>query len=628
MRDTMAMRAFRRQPPRRPGEPVPARSARSGRTTAGASALLTVALIAVTVAVTSGAATGPGHAGAAAFAAAPASTSAGPVALSVDPAGGLDPGSARMTVTGSGYDTGSTLLVAVCSADGKAPAALTECIGGAVPNGNSSKGFGYVTKGGQAAPGGGGVAAKWAADGTYRVDLILPGAAGSAVDCLHAACSVFAVLSGAKQGLAVPVTFATPSTPSTVSPPPAGSPTPTASPSSSATPSSSLSPSPSASPPVSSTVPSSTVPSSTVASSTVAASTVAPSTVLPSTVAPKSIVASVPVGGKQQVLFAGFRPGEPVDVTVFSTPLTLPPVTADSDGIVTIDFVVPPDLVPGTHQVQAIGRESRTTGLARFEVTPAPVVSSSVPPSTPPPTSTPASSTPETSVTAASSTPVTSTVLSPLAGPTPSAPGPVIAAPSSSRPVWPWVVLGLVVLLVVVSLIVGLVTLSRRRAQLAAENAERDRALADAAAQEQQRTVQAASRADADPPTVVLPGGPPGVRDPTDPPDSYVPPGYEPNQHGLLSGQGDEPAPPASDPDPATQILPTEPREPGGPATHAWSPGDDTGFGPAPTGGSSPVAPPTGTDPDGPDSTGPATQTWSLFDDDDEPPPSGRHQAP
>ena len=81
------------------------------------------------------------------------------------------------------------------------------------------------------------------------------------------------------------------------------------------------------------------------------------------TVSPNSMLqTSVVAGGNQVVVFTGFTPGEGVAVTLFSDPISLPPVTADNSGTVRVEFAVPADLPPGVHILQAIGAQSRRVG--------------------------------------------------------------------------------------------------------------------------------------------------------------------------------------------------------------------------------------------------------------------------
>src|SRR5699024_3377488 len=65
--------------------------------------------------------------------------------VAVSPYSGLPPSGAQITVTGSGFDPDHDLWVAICQDDGVAPAALLHCIGGAIPEHNSSTGWGIVT---------------------------------------------------------------------------------------------------------------------------------------------------------------------------------------------------------------------------------------------------------------------------------------------------------------------------------------------------------------------------------------------------------------------------------------------------------------------------------------------------
>ena len=77
---------------------------------------------------------------------------------------------------------------------------------------------------------------------------------------------------------------------------------------------------------------------------------------------------SIVPGGTQNVLFSGFKAGEQVNLTLFSAPVTLSPVTADGTGVANVSFVVPADSEVGTHRLEAIGQQSGTTGVATFQV--------------------------------------------------------------------------------------------------------------------------------------------------------------------------------------------------------------------------------------------------------------------
>ena len=57
-------------------------------------------------------------------------------------------------------------------------------------------------------------------------------------------------------------------------------------------------------------------------------------------------------------MFTGFTPGEEVAVTVFSEPVDIAGIVATAGGVVAITFPIGEALFPGTHTVQAIGRQS------------------------------------------------------------------------------------------------------------------------------------------------------------------------------------------------------------------------------------------------------------------------------
>ncbi len=63
-------------------------------------------------------------------------------------------------------------MVAVCAADGAAPASLANCVGGSVPNDNQT--WGYVTAAGSKAPQGNAVVAKWGPGGSFSLSLTVP----------------------------------------------------------------------------------------------------------------------------------------------------------------------------------------------------------------------------------------------------------------------------------------------------------------------------------------------------------------------------------------------------------------------------------------------------------------------
>ena len=100
-------------------------------------------------------------------------------------------------------------------------------------------------------------------------------------------------------------------------------------------------------------------------SSSTPTSPTAPGTAIPQQIGSPSVVA----GGTQLVVFSGFRPDEQVNLTLFSDPITLSPVTADQTGVARVEFIVPADFPAGTHRLEAIGQNSGTVGVATFHVT-------------------------------------------------------------------------------------------------------------------------------------------------------------------------------------------------------------------------------------------------------------------
>jgi hypothetical protein len=267
--------------------------------------------------------------------------------VAVSPQSGLAPSGAELTVSGSGFDTSHDLWIAVCEDDGAAPAALLHCVGGAIPDENSTTGWGVVTSD-KHPPYAGPVTTSWAKKGSFSLTLRLPSAMSEDADCISASCSVYtrsADDSDRSQDVRVPVSFASPPAESSTGPGGASSDVP---PTTSSEPSTSLEP--------------------TTATIGVIATTVTPEIMLQTSAAP---------GTEQTVLFAGFIPGEKVDVTLYSDPVKLPAATADPTGNVRISFTVPKDLPPGEHLVQAIGRKSGRVGIAQFTVGTAPTTTAS-----------------------------------------------------------------------------------------------------------------------------------------------------------------------------------------------------------------------------------------------------------
>ena len=592
------------------------------RRSAAALAAVAVGAAALLIALQSGAAAAPAAPALVGDAATPVTTIAGKLSLTVDPAGGLTTAGATLKVAGRGFDTATGIYLAICHADGKAPASLKDCVGGAIPGGNTTKSWAHVSN---KAPADGATVLPWGAGGSFSVGLALPASdsASDALDCAKVPCAVYTASDqgrGTAENLSVPLVYAAPAT--------SGSSSAVSTPPSSTSPVQPSSTPPSSSPPVSS--PPSSSPASSPQSSTSAA--------VPTTVEAKSVrSASIAAGGLQEVLFAGFTKDEPVTVMLYSAPQALPATRADGDGVVKLDFTVPANLEPGTHLVRVVGQLSKVTGVASFVVT-APVVASSAVavPSTRATTSVASSSAPVSSavpvpatLSPASSTPASSTVVS-------SAIAPVAPPASASRAVWPWYALG-----ALLAILAGVVAyLLNRRFRLAVERRDNDALLADAAAAEHERHLDAIARANADAPTAYLGDAEPGGT-PTPPTGGYS--GYHPGEHGLLSGRDHPdspgllsgtgyralppveppttalPAAGSARPDDSTTFLPGEPTTylPGEATTSL--PGENNprsaGAGgrpnPSPTGGAQP-------DPDDATAGGPPTGSWRP-DFDDEP---------
>jgi hypothetical protein len=554
-------------------------------------ALLSVVVIALGIGFAAPA-SGAAHGAAAprAIAAAPAPTTtvtttpAGAAqghSVTVSPYTGLPASGAQVTISGKGFDPSKDLWVAVCAADGVAPAAMIRCIGGAIPDDNETTGWGIVSSA-STAPYPGPVLAHWTGGGAFTITLILPAAIGDAVDCVNNPCEVVTRSSDDQdrtEDATVPVTFTAPPTSPT---------TPTSAASSST-------------PPPSTTTPTTTLGPTT---STIGASA--------TTVSPNSILqTSVVAGGSQVVVFTGFKPAESVAVTLFSDPISLPAVTADSAGTVRIEFDVPAGLTPGVHIIQAIGAESRRVGIAQFVVTAAPTTATTS--STPSPSPT-ASSTVDSSATASSAAATSVTSSSQAATSTPAstatpAPTTTPAAGGGSAPnnlLWLWVTLGAVIL---VGAVAGIVAMVRSR-----RNDDDDLPPLVAAGGSLPPSPGWSGGGAAAPTVAGYPGDPVQQAGPTRGPGDYgLLSGFEPE---LLSGRGGPEAtthligPPGSEaptqyvgpgaaglPAPGSGAAPTQSA---GPSTQQWRP-EFTGTQPV-------VPPPAGA---GADAAGPSTQAWS-----------------
>ena len=483
---------------------------------------------------------------------APVTTTAnGTRTLVVDPNAGLAATGAKISVQGKGFDTDHGLYVAVCADGSGAPADLSECVGGAIPDGNTTQAWAHITTDGQ---GSGGVKAKWGDAGSFSVTLTLPSVTEGNPNCVTGECALYTASdddSVRSEDNTVLLTFTQPTSPSST-------------------------------PPTEPTEPT------------------APTTATPEVIGSPTVVA----GQNQIVAFSGFKPGEQVNLTLFSRETALPPVTASPAGVAQTEFTVPADTVAGTHRLEAIGQTSGTVGVASFQVTAPPPVTSASP--TPSPSPSPTSSSESSSAPASSSVPASPTVV------TSSAVTPSDSSDAGS--VW-W--LWLLIAIVVIAGIVTGVIVWRRKQQEQREKDEAD--LAAAAAQEQ--TAGYPGRPGADAQTVLLP--------PVGPPPGGPPPGQDP--YGLLSGR-DHPDNPqlysGQDAGP-TEVLGPPGGGPyqGGPGGYPQGPGWGPPSGGAPTQaigdqdrptGPLPPVPPAG-GPGGtgsPDSTG--TSAWTPdFDDTD-----------
>ncbi|MGS0685751.1 hypothetical protein ACVBEQ_11515 [Nakamurella sp. GG22] len=479
----------------------------------------------------------------------PVSTANGTRTLVVDSTTGLPVENASIAVQGKGFDVDHGLFIAVCQDGSGAPETLTKCVGGPIPDGNTTTGWAHITADGEGA---GGVKAAWGPDGSFSVTLALPKVDEGDVNCVTGKCSLYTASdddSIRAEDNAVPLAFAAPPTSSSEPPP---------------------------------TTPSSTAPT-------------APGTAIVQVVQSASIVA----GGTQLVVFSGFQAGEQVNLTLFSAPLTLSPVQADETGVARAEFVVPPDFAAGTHRLEAIGQESRTVGVASFQVTAPPVSTSSTPSSTPSSTSTPSSSSsPSTSSPPASSSASSSAAPSTAVTPTAAA---GTSDDDGSSLWWLWLILGIVAL---AAIITGIVVYRRNKEQQQRERDEQE--ITDAAAREQAAGTYGTPGYDpgSDAPTVFLPpvapGGPPAGADP----------------YGLLSGRED--LYPGGDPAGPTEILPPADHNQGrGPYGSPLGEGQGEGYRPP---ASDPASDPI---------DGPGTQAWTP-DEDDTPdqPPSGGEPGP
>jgi len=501
----------------------------------------------------------------------PVTTSSGTRTLIVDPTTDLAATGATIKVEGKGFSTDHGLYVAVCAAGSGAPEDLSTCLGGSIPAANTTTAWAHITKTGQ---GGGGVKAAWGPDGAFSVSLALPSVTDGDVNCVTSKCSLYTASDDdaiRDEDNAVPLTFKAPPSSSSSVPP------------------------------------------------------TAPGTAIPQQIGSPSIAP----GGTQLVVFSGFRAGEQVNLTLFSEPITLSPVTADSTGVARAEFVVPADFVDGTHRLEAIGQSSRTVGVASFQVVAPPVSSPSPTPSPSPSPSSSASSSPPTSSSASSSSAAAS---SPATTSSAAATG----DDSGSGLWWLWLILAIVV---IAGIITGIVAYRRKQEE---QRLQEENDVAAAAAAEQAGAggtgggFGGSTPSTFDAPTIFLP--------PVQPEPGGPPPGADP--YGLLSGRDhpDNPSLYSSDSAGPTEVLGSpdyqqgpgpygQPLGYGGPAQgygeqppgygqHPPEYGQPPGSGhpagpptqalpPTPPAPQEPAGPPSGVD-------GPGTRAWAPdFDDTD-----------
>ncbi|MFJ4167054.1 collagen binding domain-containing protein [Microbacterium sp. NPDC089698] len=79
-------------------------------------------------------------------------------------------------------------------------------------------------------------------------------------------------------------------------------------------------------------------------------------------------VATVPPGAAVHVTGSGFAPGEPVQVELHSTPISLGTVTAGADGVVDTTVTIPADAPAGAHRIVLTGQMSTLTGGSALTV--------------------------------------------------------------------------------------------------------------------------------------------------------------------------------------------------------------------------------------------------------------------
>ena len=77
---------------------------------------------------------------------------------------------------------------------------------------------------------------------------------------------------------------------------------------------------------------------------------------------------TVAPGGSLTVTASGFDAGESVTATLHSAPVSLGTLAADGTGAVSLTFIVPADLEPGTHALELVGASSARTLSLTFEV--------------------------------------------------------------------------------------------------------------------------------------------------------------------------------------------------------------------------------------------------------------------
>ena len=82
-------------------------------------------------------------------------------------------------------------------------------------------------------------------------------------------------------------------------------------------------------------------------------------------------VGSVVAGGSVTLTAVGFLPGETVDVTLHSAPISLGSAKADAEGGLVTTVTIPADVEPGVHSIELVGETSGVEVAVEVEVLPA-----------------------------------------------------------------------------------------------------------------------------------------------------------------------------------------------------------------------------------------------------------------